>query len=193
MTDKEPTFKQMLLEKGVLVEFNQCLDELRKVMRDPKAARRAALIQFLGEEIVARRIGGNRPTVTEEGEVVHSGKRPKPIYVDMAVFEGRECSELEAIRWVAKVMDMGAVKVADCPGPIAWNMLNYCREDPDFKKTFWSGMFMKAIPRGSGGADDDAEYDENGKRRDVDGRGVLDLCERLMEISGVIKGDSDVK
>lgn len=122
------------------------------------------------------------------GDEVEVGRSdmPKPRYVDMKIFDGRDCSEVESIRWVGKVMGMHGVRVKDCPSASAWNLMNHCRADPDFRKTFWGSMYVKAIRRGSDEGDD-GESDGKG-----DGEKTMALCGRLLEISEALKkGASD--
>lgn len=110
-----------------------------------------------------------------------TGKIPGPEYVEMSLFDGKDCSEIEAIRWVGKVMGMHGVKPEACPSAAAWNLLNHCRSDPEFMKTFWSSMYVKAIRLDKVGVIEDDEKKRDGAR-------TVELCNRLLKMSKELGG-----
>jgi hypothetical protein len=69
-------------------------------------------------------------------------------------FAGREASEVDIIRWVARNMDVVDVRPSDCPDAAAWSLLNQCRMNAMFRAEFWRSMYTKIIPsRGQLGDD----------------------------------------
>lgn len=178
LEDSQKTFKKRLMEKGVWPQYAAHLRELKQMMA-PAKAKRVALEKFLGKDFLASE------TLTEEekndfegeNEGVYASRRSPPAkYVNMKVFEGKTCTEIEAIRWVASNVGMFGVKARDCPSAMAWNLLNQCRSDEDFMRTFWGSMFVKAIP-----AKDKREgVPEEGE---IDGQEQVDMCERALQMS----------
>lgn len=185
------TARERLAERGQWESYLDCVLEFKKLGKKETIARQMAIRKFLSdEELIEMGLSVEKkpvaPVVEEETveEVEEDGRRdmPKARYVDMKVFKGKECSEVESIRWVGKVMGMFGVKASDCPSAAAWNLLNHCRSDPEFRKTFWSSMFVKAIR---------VEKEREGEGDEVDGGGVVKLCDRLLELSKSLKGAGD--
>lgn len=95
---------------------------------------------------------------------------PEPQTVDAAVFEGRDCSVPDAIRWVAANIFVVGVSPETCPGPTAWNLLQWSRVHPD---DFYSSLFPKLVPAR-------AVLETEGERFGDDGTEGLTLVESMM-------------
>lgn len=61
---------------------------------------------------------------------------------------GKEASEIEIIRWVARNIDNPEASADDCPDPFAWTLLRQCRDiqNPGFVPFFIEKLWSKLIP-----------------------------------------------
>lgn len=76
----------------------------------------------------------------------YTGDLPALRRVKKNQFEGKKCSEVEAVRWVADNMELEDPDPADCPSAAAWGMLSQCRNSAMFKSEFWRHTFTKLLP-----------------------------------------------
>lgn len=169
---------EVLTEKGQMPEYLAKLDGLLETGVERGEAEKRVIGELLTtDEKVACGLVVVKDAPKESAP---SGRMPKPKYVRMSIFDGKECSEIEAIRWVGRVMGMHGVEPDSCPSAAAWNLMNHCRSDPDFQRTFWSSMFTKTIKGDRVGV-------ERGDR-EKDGEKTVDLCDRLLEMSERLGG-----
>lgn len=97
-------------------------------------------------------------------------------------FKGVECSGADLVAWVSNNMCIKDVEKSSCPSPAAWWFLHECRRSPLFRSEFCFKLFAKTIPTRI--KDVDEQSDEK-----YDGKGDVDLCEKLMSIKSDVKGD----
>ena len=67
---------------------------------------------------------------------------------------GKEGSEVDIIRWVARNIDNPETSPSDCPDPFAWTLLRQCRGNPAFVGWFTEKLWAKLIPAKSQLVDD---------------------------------------
>jgi hypothetical protein len=137
--------KAALMESGKWPDFVLFCDELKAQGVKPCEANRQAVEQFLGPDVFRKEKKADSPKETPSSlptsnipDVVKSAL--------LSDFEGREASEVEIIRWVARYMDIADVTPEMCPDPAAWSLLNACRRNPVFAVEFWRSVYTKIIP-----------------------------------------------
>ncbi len=83
---------------------------------------------------------------------------------DASAIKDRECSDHEAIKWVADMLGMdegNAPKVEDAPGKSAWSMYVWATENERHRTEFWKTLFPKRLPvRSSNGKSRDEAKDD---------------------------------
>lgn len=103
---------------------------------------------------------------------------PSEQLASLEEFGGKTCSVADQVIWVARYMDIEDVPKSICPDPAAWSLRNACRNSPLFATEFWTRMYAKAIPSKIKDIDEQSE-------EKYDGKGDVDLCEKLMSIKAV--------
>ena len=81
----------------------------------------------------------------QQGEKASNSKpsKSKP-NIDLNRFEGRTCSLIDAILWVARALGVKKVTHQDAPSAEAWSMyLRYCEKENT--GDFWNKLFPKAV------------------------------------------------
>lgn len=176
-----PEIKERLKAEGRWEEFIAYRDRLKAEGYRPKAAREAAILEFTqnsGEVPIS--CSGPAASTFPPGNIdgaagslasVPSGS------VKLADFEDRSAAEADIIRWVARFMEIEDVSPAECPDPIAWNMLVHCRKFPAAKNEFWRNTYPKLLPSRS--------QLEEVKSDEYDGKNMVDVIE---QIKGIRKG-----
>lgn len=90
-------------------------------------------------------------------------------------FEGKDCSEQEAVRWVADNLAVEMVNVEHAPSARAWGLLNWVRQDTDNEKDFWKSIYPKLAPPKSDVQIEASEAKTAGKTKEP----VVDIIERF--------------
>lgn len=137
--------------------------------RSPKEAYECALNICLGVE-------GGAP---KAGEVNPGSSALSLPAVPAGVWDGKEASEVECIRWVARNMDVLNVRAEDCPDPMAWSLLQRCRTNASFAEDFWKSMFTKIVPN-------KRDLGE-GVEGEMDGEPQLETIEKVKQMAGAAK------
>ena len=76
-----------------------------------------------------------------------------------SVFEGKQASDRDCVRWVARNLGVSDPDPATCPDPLAWSMLQYARMYP---AGFWERVFPKIMPK-TGAEDNSAPFTDDGR------------------------------
>lgn len=145
--------KAKLKEMGVWADFVLFREDLEGQGLDKPTANKEAVRKFLGNEAAENPSQSFQRKAREKAQrlaavgVVVPKSRATLELMPLSAFEGREASEAEVIRWVARSMTLADVAVADCPSPAAWSLLSACRKSPGFEASFWQTMYTKIIPR----------------------------------------------
>lgn len=98
--------------------------------------------------------------------------RPLPV-VTSADFNGRQTSEVEAVRWVAENMEIDNPDPRECPGRAAWGLLVQCRGTMTAKQEFWKLTFPKLLPSR-------AQMEEMGKDKARDLGKASEVIDKLL-------------
>lgn len=167
--------KEKLKEMGVWADFVLFREDLEGGGLDKATANKEAVRKFLGNE-AAENPGQSFQRKKREKEarlaavgVIVPKSRATLELKPLSEFGGREASEPDVIRWVARYMGVQDVSTADCPDPAAWSLLSACRRSPGFEASFWQTMYTKIIPR-----EEEKEKDE------VDGTPTMELIDRIV-------------
>lgn len=177
-----------MVEAGTWREFLTYRDGLVEGGAVPKIALGLALAKFLGEEAAKSPYAKGKTTpktiTAPDGQKVYvnpKNRSPRPMFASHDDFAGKEASEVEIIRWVARWMCVADVTPADCPDAAAWNLRNQCLADSEFKADFWRTMYPKIIPsRGLLDGDND--------KPPVDGLPQVDMIEKLLAVKAEAEG-----
>jgi len=170
--------KAKLKEMGLWGDFCLFRDDLEEQGVDGATANREAVRKFLGNEAAEhpgqswQRKKNEKKKRLEAVGVILPKSRTTLELVPLESFEGRQATEGEVIRWVARYMGVADVKVEECPDPAAWSLLAACRRSPAFEGTFWQTMYTKIVPR---------TVDEE-KGVDIDGTPTIDLIDRIRAV-----------
>lgn len=116
------------------------------------------------------------PTPTTPDVVPPQPHAPKPTIaarpaVTHKSFEGRTCSESEAIRWCFENLAIEDLKPEDAPSSGAWGLLQECQRSPSFREDFLKTILPKLLPT--------RQQIETQESFNDDGRDVLDLINKL--------------
>jgi hypothetical protein len=103
--------------------------------------------------------------------------------VKLEVLAGRACSITKTVEWVAKMMMVEDPRAEDAPSMEAWSMLSWARRSNQNEAQFWGQIWSKMMPS--------KQQLEAAERISDDGAGVLELIERVREISGKVAGDAE--
>lgn len=89
------------------------------------------------------------------------GAVPKaPAPVPLSAFDGKsESDEIENIRWVMENMRTRNLTAATCPSKTAWGLLCECRENAEFRLSFFKDYYAKTIIKPKEEKQDDGEID----------------------------------
>ena len=145
MAKIDPEIKAKLKSSGVWKAFCDYRDELKASGDTAPEAHEKSLSRFLTPGVPAE----SRPTSAANPTAGAPPSRPDAIDVMAAYaedFRGKEVSEVESIRWVARNINIVDATPVDCPDPMAWNLLVQCRGSQMFCQDFWKTMFTKIIP-----------------------------------------------
>lgn len=197
----DPEYKAKLQQAGLWKAFYTFRDDLKKKGVRASDAKLAAIAEFNPKLIAMGLIqpGEFEPvagtgkktrvklTKPKEGEVSVplvfgvSGLRE----VSPADFPDKVATEAENIRWVARNMAMipKSITPADCPSPIAWNLLAHCLESPQAKADFWKNTYPKLLPSRSQLEEDKAEK--------FDGQGQIDVISQIQNIVDKVNEGGD--
>lgn len=106
-----------------------------------------------------------------------------------SALSGKESTEVEIIRWVARNIDNPAACAEECPDPFAWTLLRQCREmGSSFVTFFVEKLWSKLIPS-------KAQVLSGVEETDVDGQGTIDFLVKIGAIrdkanSGVVQPEA---
>ena len=89
--------------------------------------------------------------------------------VDAKVFEGKEATSLEVVRWVSRNVMIKDVKAEDAPSADAWALMWWIQRSTAQANDFWLRIWPKTLP---------ASTTETTKGFEDDGE-VIDLIERV--------------
>jgi hypothetical protein len=89
---------------------------------------------------------------------------------------GKNGSELEIIRWVARNIDCPKPNPKDCPDPFAWTLLRNCRGNMAFQTFFIEKLWSKLLQGKSA-------LEEEDQSIDIDGSKTLDVISAIQELS----------
>jgi len=110
----------------------------------------------------------------EANSVQLPGSTPLP-FVDLEVFEGKQATEVEVIRWVARNMMVSNPSAEECPDATAWALLAHCRMSPLAVAEFWKTTYTKLLPSR---AQMEAQKGDN----ETDGSKTLQIISELRKI-----------
>lgn len=128
--------------------------------------------------------GGVDRVVGVDGEAVEKSGAPDSIgRVKLEVLAGRACSITKTVEWVAKMMMVEDPRAEDAPSMEAWSMLSWARRSNQNEAQFWGQIWSKMMPS--------KQQLEAAERISDDGAAVLELIERVREISGKVAGDAE--
>jgi len=96
--------------------------------------------------------------------------------VDLSVFEGKQATEVEIIRWVARNMMVNDPSIAECPDGSAWGLLAHCRQSNMSAAEFWKTTFTKLLPSR-------AQMEASKGEKDTDGSKTTEVIDELLSIS----------
>jgi hypothetical protein len=194
--------KDALVKQGDWADFVVYRDELKTSGASAAEAQKAALVKFLGEEVVkpaptdrgrrsmkmpksllspkhpeqAPKLAGDKEGVNENKDMIY-GVPGHLMPVRKDAFDGKpDVSEIVNITWVCDNMQTVDVSVADCPSLRAWNLLSECRRSEGFRMAFWKDHYSKTVPAKSSLKDDD-------HGSDIDGTPTLKLIEKIQKAS----------
>ena len=108
-----------------------------------------------------------------------AGSTPLP-FVDLEVFEGKQATEVEVIRWVARNMMVSNPSTEECPDATAWALLAHCRMSPLAVAEFWKTTYTKLLPSR-------AQMEVQKGDNETDGSKALEVIEDLLRISAEAK------
>jgi len=97
-------------------------------------------------------------------------------FVDLEVFEGKQATEVEVIRWVARNMMVSNPSTEECPDSTAWALLAHCRMSPLALAEFWKTTYTKLLPSR-------AQMEVQKGDNETDGSKALEVIEDLLKIS----------
>lgn len=83
---------------------------------------------------------------TKDGEPLMRTRTTDERRASKSAFKDKECSDTDAIKWVASVMEVRGIKPTEAPSATAWNILVWARTSPVTKSEFWRILYVKAIP-----------------------------------------------
>lgn len=166
MTDSKIAVTERLRREGRWKQASEFRERERQRLRDEGLARNEAK-----EE--AWRLMAERFPPVPEGAANGSGEaleRSPAACVPKEVFGGRPSEQMTvAVNWVANHILVADVGPEDSPGPMAWSLLQFGRENPN---VFWRDVWVKLLPSRS--------QIERQERYHDDGR-ALELVEQLLQ------------
>jgi hypothetical protein len=190
-------YQNMLLEQG----------------HDSQVARAYMLRKFLpGHEVKMINLSGKRPRHVDvraeeimrdqmiEPPEIEKKKKPEPKdddlpssneiltehQVDPSVFDGKDCSQYEALRWAISqlAIDPRKVKAKSAPSAEAWSYYTNALSDQTYRRTLLSGVTTKLLPS-------QKDIDAIASQED-DGRRMLGLLSDLEDEAARIRESGDV-
>ena len=130
-----------------------------------------------GDSVVGGGGGAGEVGASEKSGAPDSIKRVK-----LEVLAGRACSITKTVEWVAKMMMVEDPRAEDAPSMEAWSMLSWARRSNQNEAQFWGQIWSKMMPS--------KQQLEAAERISDDGSAVLELIERVREISGKVGLDA---
>jgi len=168
--------KQQLKEAGQWDEYIRYRDELKGQNLSPKEAQFKAVEKFFNNppEVIGQS-GKTFKGKNKESSGPQSGSTPL-LFVDLEVFEGKQATEVEVIRWVARNMMVSNPSTEECPDATAWALLSHCRMSPLAVAEFWKTTYTKLLPSR-------AQMEVQKGDNETDGSKALEVIEDLLRIS----------
>ena len=95
--------------------------------------------------------------------------------------DGKQASEVDVVRWVARNISNPKPRVKDCPDFFAWTLLLQCRKDPAFIGWFTEKLWAKLIPTR-------ANLGDIAGDGEIDGAATIGIIGKIMKIREKVTG-----
>lgn len=182
-----------LVERGLWQQFVDRRESLKAGgMPAPQAWAQAfeevtnggVVVEDGGMDVVGGDLGGGGVVGGDAGVggAEKSGAPDSIGRVKLEVLAGRACSITKTVEWVAKMMMVEDPRAEDAPSMEAWSMLSWARRTNQNEAQFWGQIWSKMMPS--------KQQLEAAERISDDGSAVLELIDRVREISGKVAGDA---